>query len=103
MVDRQYLDGNKVAVVFKKRGEEKTYFAKGRVGQSLIWLLHKGRDGVTAQEISSWALRLGAYVFLLRHDYNLNIITIREPHDGGYHARYVLKDDVEIVRFIPSL
>jgi hypothetical protein len=69
----------------------------GRCAQTL-WHLHKaGEKGITALEVSSWALRLGAYVHTLRRDYGLNIITLREPHDGGYHGRYVLKTPVQIV------
>jgi len=35
--------------------------------------------------------RLAARIFELKHVFGWNIITITEPHDGGTHARYVLK------------
>jgi hypothetical protein len=100
MIDVNHLSSKKVAVIFKKQGEETTRFAKRRVAQTLLWLVHKGAGGVTALEVSSWALRLGAYIFTLRHSYGLNIATIREPHDGGSHGRYVLQDSVEILQII---
>jgi len=48
-------------------------------------------------EISSWALRLGAYIHILRHEYNLDIRTEHEEHDGGTHGRYFLNTPVEIL------
>lgn len=68
----------------------------GRCAQTLWHLVKAGEKGITAAEVSSWALRLGAYVHILRHDYGLHIVTIREPHDGGYHGRYILLSAVEI-------
>ena len=64
--------------------------------------MHKEKGGVTAAEVSSWALRLGAYVFVLRHGYGLSILTVREPHDGGNHGRYVLREPIEICQIIPQ-
>jgi len=102
MIDPKFLGSKKLAVLFRKQGQETTLFAKGRVAQALLWLVHKGEGGVTAVEVQGWAVRLGAYVFTLRHSYRLAIITIREPHDGGNHARYVLRESVEIVEIIPT-
>ena len=70
----------------------------GRCAQALWELHHRGARGVTAAEISNWALRLGAYVHILRKEYGLEIVTLREPHDGGYHGRYVLKTPVVILK-----
>ena len=67
-----------------------------RFCQALKALVDAGPRGVTALEISSWALRLGHYVFVLRRRYGIEIETVREPHDGGSHARYVLKSKVTI-------
>lgn len=102
MIEANHLSSKRVAVLFKKQGEDKTHFAKRRVAQTLLWLVHKGSGGVTALEVSSWALRLGAYIFTLRHGYGLSIVTLREPHDGGSHGRYVLNDVVEILQIIPT-
>lgn len=64
--------------------------------RTLTALVDAKGKGITALEISSWALRLGHYVWLLRHDHGLIIQTIREPHDGGDHGRYILHSRVEI-------
>lgn len=65
--------------------------------RALAALINAGSQGITALEISSWAYRLGAYVHILRHDYGLAIETLREPHDGGWHGRYVLHTPCQIV------
>jgi hypothetical protein len=65
--------------------------------RALAALIRAGNNGVTALELSSWAYRLGAYVHTLRHDYGLTIETLREPHDGGWHGRYVLHTPCQII------
>lgn len=65
--------------------------------RTLLALVKADTKGVTALEMSSWAYRLGAYVHRLRHDYGLAIETLREPHDGGWHGRYVLHTPCRIV------
>ena len=65
--------------------------------RALAALINAGSQGVTALELSSWAYRLGAYVHTLRHDYALAIDTLREPHDGGWHGRYVLHTPCQII------
>lgn len=65
--------------------------------RALAALIRAGSNGVTALELSSWAYRLGAYVHTLRHDYGLTIETLREPHEGGWHGRYVLHTPCQII------
>ncbi len=65
--------------------------------RALAALIKAGSQGVTALELSSWAYRLGAYIHTLRHDYGLAIETLREPHDGGWHGRYVLHTPCRII------
>jgi hypothetical protein len=65
--------------------------------RALAALIKAGGEGVTALELSNWAYRLGAYVHTLRHDYGLTIETLREPHDGGWHGRYVLHTPCQII------
>ena len=72
----------------------------GQEARALEALIERGAAGVTSLEVSSWAYRLGAYVFDLRHDYGLAIDTIREEHDGGWHARYVLRSPVVIAEAV---
>lgn len=73
--------------------------ATGRQAQTLYCLLCAGDKGITAAEVSSWALRLAVYVFKLRQDHGISIATVNEPNtDGiGTHARYVLQTRVKIV------
>ena len=68
-----------------------------QVGRTLAALVFAGGKGVTALEMSSWAYRLGAYIHRLRHDYGLDIETFHEPHDGGWHGRYVLHTPVRMI------
>ena len=62
----------------------------GRQLRTLRALLDAGAKGITALDVSSWAYRLASYIYDLRHKHGLEIQTIEEPHDGGFHARYVL-------------
>jgi hypothetical protein len=68
----------------------------GQVAKALSALVAAGARGVTALEVNSWAYRLGAYVHSLHHQYGLAIETVREPHDGGWHGRYVLRCQVTL-------
>jgi hypothetical protein len=71
----------------------------GQTARAMAALLEAGSNGVTALEMSSWALRLGAYVHLLRRDYSLEIVTMHETHNelGDWHGRYVLLSRVRIL------
>lgn len=68
------------------------------MAKALAALVAAGPRGVTALEVDSWAYRLGAYVHSLRHDCGLAIETMREPHEGGWHGRYVLRSPVRVER-----
>jgi hypothetical protein len=77
-------------------GPRGQFIVTGQVAKALVELVRRGAAGVTALEVNSWAYRLGAYVFILRHDYGLAIETVHEPHDNGWHGRYVLHTPVVI-------
>lgn len=70
----------------------------GRIRQTLEALIEAGERGTTSLEMSSWALRLGHFVFVLRRQHGLMISTEREGHDigeiSGFHARYRLLSKV---------
>lgn len=70
----------------------------GQVAKTLSALVGAGKNGVTSLEISSWALRLSAYIFILRHEHGLEITMHREPHATGWHGRYFLLSSVIILR-----
>jgi hypothetical protein len=78
-----------------------TFTVTGQVAKALQSLVRAGPRGITAHEVATWAYRLGAYVFTLRHDHGLIIEMEREPHDGGWHGRYVLRSPVSIQEAIP--
>jgi hypothetical protein len=73
---------------------ERTITAR-QTARTLAALVHRGASGITALEMSGWAQRLAAYVHSLRHRHGLDIVTLRETHEGGWHARYVLQAPVE--------
>ncbi len=65
--------------------------------RALAALVEAGNKGVTALELSSWALRLAAYIHNLRTVYGLTIEMVREPHDEGWHGRYVLHTPCKVI------
>lgn len=78
--------------------------AVGRYGQTLRELIKAGDEGITAQEVSSWALRMSHYIDVLRKDsrYRLHIETVMEGHEvpgmgPGQHARYILRTRCELI------
>lgn len=77
-------------------GPHGPFTVTGQDARALAELVRRGGAGVTALEVNSWAYRLGAYVHRLRHDFGLAIETVREPHEGGWHGRYVLRSAVVI-------
>ena len=69
----------------------------GQQARTLKALIEYKNQGITSLSISSWALRLSAYIHILRTKHFLNISTISEPLEGGMHGRYFLDDDVSII------
>lgn len=87
---------NKLSLNFITNGLCFTVTAKP--AQTLQMLLKTGSQGITALEMSNtWALRLAAYIYELRHKYGLEIVMQREEHEGGWHARYILITPVLVV------
>ena len=97
MIDFRSIKFNKLRVTFKTE-DGVQHIKRGRVAQTICWLCEQQGKGVTSQEMSSWALRLGAYIHILRHKHNVNIRTDDEPHEGGIHGRYVLTSPVQIIK-----
>ena len=63
--------------------------ATGQTAKALRALVLAGKSGVTALEVAGWAYRFAAYCHCLRK-LGLDIETIREDHEGGWHGRHVL-------------
>lgn len=78
-------------------GPDGPFTVNGQTARSLRALVDAGSKGVTALEVSTWALRFSAYCFDLRHKHGLVIDTLREVHPGGWHGRHVLRSAVVIV------
>ena len=89
----------KLCTKFKliKNDQEIIFKLSGQKCRTLIALIKNKNKGITALEVSSWSFRLAAYVHILRSKFNLNIITIKEAHKWGFHARYHILDKVEIL------
>lgn len=78
-------------------GKAKFYEVKGKAARTLHALTIANSCGITAFELSgTWAFRLAAYVHDLRQGYGMDIKTLREEHEDGWHARYVLITPIEI-------
>ena len=75
-----------------------THTVNGQVAKALNALVAAQDGGITAQEVAGWAFRLAAYVFILRTEYGLTIITKQQKHKDGWHARYVLSTPVTPVQ-----
>lgn len=86
-------------VISRPQGPEIVHLS-GQTARTLQALILAGDSGVTALEISSWALRLSEYIRRLRHEYFLEILMVKEEHSSlvgaGWHGRYILKTPVRI-------
>jgi len=84
--------------VVDKCGFHREIRLSGRNAWALCELIRTGKRGCTP--LDTPGPRWSAYVFNLRHEYDLKIETINEPHKGPYpgtHARYVLQSIVSVV------
>lgn len=85
-------------VLFERLIDGRRFEVRGQTARTLLALVEAGDRGVTALEVSSWALRLAAYAFDLRRNFDLDVATLREEHPNGWHGRHVLRTPVRIVR-----
>lgn len=86
-----------------KNDQEIIFRLRGQKAKTLKCLVEHKEAGCNALEIAkTFALRLSEYIRALRRDglaggHNLDIITNRELHVGGWHGKYVLRDQVELL------
>jgi hypothetical protein len=71
------------------------FIVQGQTAKAIRALVLAGKQGVTAQEVAGWAYRFAAYCHELRKQ-GLDIETIREAHEGGWHGRHVLHTAVRL-------
>lgn len=85
-------------ILVSARLADRTIRANGREAQALIALVDAGATGITSLDMgrAGWAIRLAAYIGDLRK-MGVPIVTEREAHDGGNHARYKLVGAVQII------
>jgi hypothetical protein len=76
-------------------GPAGAFVVKGQVARTLSALIDAGSAGVTSLEVAGWGYRLAAYCHNLRKC-GLNIETVREAHEDGWHGRYVLRSPVTL-------
>lgn len=89
--------GVRKRIIVHAIGPQGPFIVKGQTARCLTALVAAGPRGTTALETSSWALRFSAYCFDLRHKHGLDIATLREPHENGWHGRHILQTPVTIV------
>ncbi len=90
----------KISASTTTKDGQRQFTVAGQKARALLALVEAGPNGRTALEVSSWGLRFAAYCFFLRRDHDLQIITEREDHPGGWHGRHVLIDKVDILRVV---
>jgi hypothetical protein len=79
------------------KGQWQPFTEVGQNAKTVVALVKEGPGGIIALGLSTWALRLAAYIHNLKSKHGIDIKTIREPHDGGHHGRYVLVSELQIV------
>lgn len=90
---------SKIRSRFKILGADRICEVEGQEARTLAALHDAGATGITALEVSTWALRLAHYVMKLKK-LGLSIDMVREKHSGpvpGWHGRYILRSQVSIL------
>ena len=87
-------------VKFRESQTKTFYKVRGRHAQTLYWLLRYRNEGITPISVCNTAWRLANYIFYLRGACKLDIQTTKEAHSGGYHARYFLNSNIDILEII---
>lgn len=94
---KEYPKAPVIATVHDNPSTPRTLKLTGKVSRTIRALVDKGAYGITALEMSNtWALRIADYVHTLRHTHNISILMVKEPHEGGWHARYVLQSNITL-------
>lgn len=95
-MSKKYPKTPVMAIIYDEPKPRKVLL-KRKVAQTLRALVDRGELGITALEMSNtWALRIADYVFSLRHNHKIGILMVREPHDDGWHGRYILQSNVTL-------
>ena len=73
---------------------------RGKNARALIGLIQKRQEGFTRSDMSGWEGYLPSHISDLRKLHRLDIQSTREPHHGGFHARYFILSPIEIREII---
>lgn len=83
--------------VVTKNDHQNPLYLEGQNARTVIALIKAGGLGITSiQSHDLKLLRLSSYVHILRHEHQINILTIREGERRV--ARYVLMSAVELLQ-----
>lgn len=83
--------------VVTKNDQQNSLYLEGQNARTIIALKEAGGQGITSiQSHDLKLLHLSSYVHILRHEHQINILTIREGERRV--ARYVLMDAVELLK-----
>ncbi|MDE2467139.1 MAG: hypothetical protein KGO02_26015 [Alphaproteobacteria bacterium] len=88
-----------ISLTFENFATGTRHCVEGQEARTLLALYNAGAAGLTALEVSNWALRLSHYVYKLRA-LGLSIDMEREQHGGpipGRHGRYFLRSGIRII------
>lgn len=69
---------------------------RGKNARTLIGLIQNRHEGFTRSDMSGWEGYLPSHISDLRKLHRLDIQSTREPHHGGFHARYFILSPIEI-------
>jgi hypothetical protein len=86
-------------IKFRVTGSPVVSNVVGQEARTLAALIAAGPSGVTAQDLSSWALRLAHYIMQIKRR-GVAIEMSRELHGGnapGWHGLYTLKCQIEVI------
>ena len=79
-----------------KDSQKKIMYLNGKNASTIVALKKAKNQGLRTLEAIALGLpRISSYVHLLRHEDNINILTIRESNRKG---RYILIDRIEILK-----
>jgi len=98
LVRRPRVRGQRrITLTFERLSDGSVFQVTGQTARTLLALHEAGGSGATALECGAWAYRLAAYCFDLRRLFGLDVVTLREGHENGWHGRHVLRSPVRII------
>lgn len=89
---------NKLKVTARALPDGSHFIVVGQEAKTLLMLHERGNNGATVLDFpGQTGFRLAAYVHALIKNQRLNIEIKRERHEGGFHGRWFLRSNVELI------